>query len=151
MTTTFDDINRRVDERRELAGEPDKLLNKVYRQNDKQSSCISTDDHQSKVDDDPFGGKVEDSLRKRPTEWDGLQLAGGKIERPENAQPIDPPPNKFTHLKRCIDEDHVGDRWVNRAQFGHDARHSDKLKSICKVCEARKRRMAYIPRWKRGT
>lgn len=148
MTTTFDDINRRVAERRKQAGEPEKLIRRVYAQNDKRSSQISVDDHQRTVDD--IGGKVQDSLSTRLTEWNGIELAGGKIERPEYAPPIDPAPNKFTHLKRCIDEDHTGDRWVHRSQFGHDARHSDKLKSICKACEARRRRMAYIPKWKRG-
>jgi hypothetical protein len=149
--TTYTQINERVEARRKEAGDPEKLLQRAYAQNDKPSSCISTDDHQTHVDRDIFGGKVQESLRQRTTEFDGLQLAGGKLDRPETQPLIEKPPNKYTHKKRCNHPDHQGDRWVNRSQFSADKRHSDGLQACCKVCRARDARLAYTPKWRRGT
>lgn len=122
-------------------------MRRVYREDEKRTSKIALPDHQT---GDPLEFiKVQSSLATRETEHDGLQLAGGKVAAPETPPLIDRP-NKYTNLKRCVYPDHEGNRWVNRSQFSADKHHSDGLHSYCRACENKRKRLAYIPRWKRG-
>lgn len=65
--------------------------------------------------------------------------------------PLFDKPNKYANKKRCSNKEHEGERWTPRSQFTHDARMSDGLHSWCNVCRAREKRLAYIPRWVRGS
>lgn len=125
------------------------LMSRVYRDGELVTSQFSSDDHQTSVDD--YGGKIQDSLQTRDTEREGLKLADSKIARPLSVySPVDQEPNKYTHLKKCTHPDHEGDRWVNRSQFCADKRMADGLQSYCKACDARRKKLAYVPRWRRG-
>lgn len=65
-------------------------------------------------------------------------------------EPLYSTPNRYANRKKCVCAEHEGDKWVHRSQFGYDKRTSDGLRSWCRVCEARQKRFAYVPRWKRG-
>lgn len=142
---TFERINRTVDERRKQQPEPDKLLNRVYRENDKASSQFCDDAHQTPVDpDNPFSGTVQESYRTRETEWAGLQLAGGKVERPE-APPLYTVPDRYKEKRPCTCKNHVGKKWLPLAAFSERKGKNGKLypSSWCKECVARHARERY--------
>jgi hypothetical protein len=74
-----------------------------------------------------------------------------RLETDLTQPPLFDKPNKYTNLKRCVCPDHEGDKWVHRSQFCADKRMADGLQSYCKTCDARRKKLAYVPRWKRGT
>lgn len=149
MATTYEQITARAEAATARKREQNDafISTRTFRENSKQSSQYSDDNHQTPVDD--YGGKVQDSLRTRTTEHEALKVAGGLSEYPEQPPLIDRP-NKYANLKRCSCKEHEGDKWVNRSLFSADPRHVDGLKSQCKRCMAAQRRFAYVPRWRRG-
>jgi cell pole-organizing protein PopZ len=150
MTSTFQDILARAEaEKARKQADYQALVSRVYRQDEKQTSQISLKNHQSRVDEDT-PDKIEDSLSTLTTERSAM-LSAGQLRAIEPNAPVLDRPNKYTNLKRCVYPDHEGDRWVNRAQFSPDKHHTDGLHSYCRACENKRKRLAYVPRWKRGT
>lgn len=149
MTTTFERVlatAQAAKQRKQDEYQP--LIGNVYRHNEKITSQISISDHSGQIHDPEALGilNVQDSLTTLTTEHNGLKAAGGDGSVYDAPRPLVETPNKYTHLKRCI----YCKQWRNRSQFSADKRHVDGLQSRCRVCEGERKRVAYVPKWKRG-